>query len=327
MGNASFPAPRRDHAEGFSPFKGACSHKAVVFPVEILHQVVCIIQGELAGGSAPEDGSHGLIIYVRRILYDPVPFPAFPSGQILYRGEEIRIVVSQPGGRFIVGVRHSLLAGGRDLAQEIIGKFAASVGCIDCGQGGHIRARFRQGYGGPGVQASLGVGYDVDLSASRFADDVQDPFFQLSGASRNGGCAVVFAVVDFGPVLFQLLRDPAPVVQVLEIPEKDSVHQKQGISGPADLVSRSLFIPFGQLLFESHFRPAGPYDHDKGKEIDQGDPAAESSDQPLFYAQLQGGRIDQNDPGPEHKEFPQGDQNDHDIKSRDPEQAPAVVVH
>lgn len=100
-----------------------------------------------------------------------------------------------------------------------------------------VREATQAAHGGVGeqaacVQSALGMGDDIYLAAAGRLHNLADAAGQLVGALAHGGGAIVVAVVYGGAVFLQLFRDPAPVIQVLEITEKDAVHQQQRVGRP-----------------------------------------------------------------------------------------------
>ena len=69
------------------------------------------------------------------------------------------------------------------------------------------------------------MGYDIQFFIPVFPDDPQDTLFQLAGAVIDACRRLVFPVINRGAVLHQFFRNSAPVVEMLEIAEKDSMDQ------------------------------------------------------------------------------------------------------
>ena len=85
----------------------------------------------------------------------------------------------------------------------------------------------------------------------------------------------------------QFLRDPAPVVEMLKVPEKHAVHQKQRITRFADRLVLSRQITGDKVSFQSDLVPADSNDLHQRIKVDQRDPSAHRPEDPRPDPQLQ----------------------------------------
>ena len=183
------------------------------------------IQREPPGRWLCQHRSDRLIIHTRNIPDSLVPPAAGSRSQVCYSRQKIRIRITKLCRGTVVRIRDRLLLRFRDFVQQIIRKFTASVRCIHRGETGDIRSdrRFRKSCSH--VKPAFGVGYNIQFFIPVFPNDPQDTLFQLAGAVIDARRRLVFPVINHGAVPHQLIRNSAPVVKMLEIPEKDSMHQ------------------------------------------------------------------------------------------------------
>ena len=98
-----------------------------------------------------------------RILQFFVQLPAGTGCQIAHSRQEIWIIVTQLFQRGIVSGCYGIFLLLRYQIQQIVCEFAAPVGCVDGGEGRHIRSHPKPGNGVAAVQTTLGMGDDVHL--------------------------------------------------------------------------------------------------------------------------------------------------------------------
>ena len=123
---------------------------------------------------------------------------------------------------------------------------------------------------------------DVHFPAARLPDDIQNTFFQFFRAVSHCGSAVVLPVVDDGTVLFQLSRDPSPIIQYFEVPEENSVNQQQRVLRFADLRAFPALVKLIFLCFRADLAAAESYDSCEHVYICKWNPAESNSQNPLL---------------------------------------------
>ena len=282
-----------------APFGGLHRHQPVVLPVKMADHRVGSIQGKSAVPGRPAPGHHALIHHARHIRCFRVPGQAGGFRQIRHRRQKVRIFVSQVLQRAVIGGSHLFPGRLRHLVQQVLRVDAAPVGRVDGGQCGYVGRHALMGNGGPGIQPAFGVGDDVHLFTAGLLHDGTDTVSQFPAAVLHRGGGLLLAVKHLGAVALQLSGDPAPVVQVFEIPEKHTVDQEDGIVRPADLAFRPDLIQLPLLRFKFRL-PAGQADDLRQiPDVHTGDPPHQRRQDAGPDTQLHGGQIDPDHAVPE----------------------------
>ena len=227
------------------------------------------------------------------------------SREILYGGEKVGIGVTELLQCGIVFAGHAFLNLFRYFVQQVVRKDTASVRGVDGGQTGHAGGYAAGADGVAAVQTALGVGDDIYLFTAGLLYDGADALRQFLPAGGHGSGGLLAAIVEDSAVLFQGVRDSAPVIKEVEIPEKYAVYQKDRVSGVTDLTLGAHLVQLQFFLFKSGLTGGDGDDPAQCPYMDKRDKAAGDTDDAPLDPQLDGGRIDADDAAPEKNELQQ----------------------
>lgn len=152
----------------------------------------------------------------------------------------------------------------------------------------------------PGIKPAFRMGNYVDLAASRFTDDLEKALFQLLRAFGYGGRAVVVPVIHGRAVFLKLLRDPAPIIQMLKVAEEYAVDEKKRIFRRADFLLPARLIEIVLFLFKAVFFIGGVYYDYEHDDIEDRNPCKQNTEYARFHAELAAAGINENYSDPEH---------------------------
>lgn len=157
------------------------------------------------------------------------------------------------------------------------------------------------------VKTALGMGDNIYLFTASFLADLLDPFCKLTATFLHRSGRLLVAEINTGTVPDQFRSDPAPVVQIPEIPEENTVYHKNGIFGFTDSAFFSGLVQFPFFCLLLSFQRSNVYHFRQVVNVQTRDPGTDHRQNPPFDAKLGRGNKNADHAIPEEDCFCQND--------------------